>query len=123
MRDSCGRFQGQPDFYADPGSLRRRSSPPHGPCLKTGHCSRADRGAQARQPASRQPQRLGGGGPVASSGELYGERFQTLVLAGQPERSVSGAGGLQDCLGLGPEDCGPTAAIVLFERRCPDRAG
>jgi hypothetical protein len=53
---------------------------------------------------------------IAILGELYGDRFQTLVLAGQPERLGEWRRGLQDCLGLAREDFGPTSGIVLFER-------
>ena len=38
------------------------------------------------------------------------------MLAGQPERLGEWRRGLQDCLGLGREDFGPTSGIVLFER-------
>ena len=53
---------------------------------------------------------------ISILGELYGDRFQTLVLAGQPERLGEWRRGLQDCLGLGREDFGPQSGIVLFER-------
>ena len=53
---------------------------------------------------------------IAILGELYGERFQTLVLASQPERLGEWRRGLQDCLGLEREDFGPSSGIVLFER-------
>ena len=43
-------------------------------------------------------------------------RFQTLVLAGQPERLGEWRRGLQDALGLEREDFGPNSGIVLFER-------
>ncbi|MFM7548373.1 MAG: DUF3086 domain-containing protein, partial [Cyanobacteriota bacterium] len=53
---------------------------------------------------------------IAILGELYGDRFQTLVLAGMPERLGEWRRGLQDCLGLTREDFGPSSGIVLFER-------
>ena len=53
---------------------------------------------------------------ISILGELYGERFQTLVLASQPERLGEWRRGLQDALGLGREDFGPGSGIVLFER-------
>ena len=53
---------------------------------------------------------------MAILGELYGERFQTLVLAGEPERLGDWRRGLQDCLGLTREDFGPNSGVVLFER-------
>jgi hypothetical protein len=39
-----------------------------------------------------------------------------LVLAGTPERLGEWRRGLQDALGLGREDFGPSSGIVLFER-------
>ena len=53
---------------------------------------------------------------IAVIGELYGDQFQTLVLAGQPERLGDWRRGLQDALGLSREDFGPNSGIVLFER-------
>ena len=53
---------------------------------------------------------------ISILGELYGDRFQTLVLAGQPERLGEWRRGLQDALGLEREDFGPNSGIVLFER-------
>ena len=53
---------------------------------------------------------------ISNLGERYGERFQTLVLASQPERLGEWRRGLQDALGLDREDFGPNSGIVLFER-------
>ena len=53
---------------------------------------------------------------IAILGELYGDRFQSLVLAGEPERLGEWRRGLQDALGLAREDFGPSSGIVLFER-------
>lgn len=53
---------------------------------------------------------------ISILGELYGDRFQTLVLASQPERLGEWRRGLQDALGLSREDFGPNSGIVLFER-------
>jgi hypothetical protein len=53
---------------------------------------------------------------IAIIGELYGDQFQCLVLAGAPERLGEWRRGLQDALGLGREDFGPSSGIVLFER-------
>jgi len=83
--------------------------------LKTGSCRQGGRGAQASS-GSRNRNALVVAAAVAILGELYGERFQTLVLAGQPERLGEWRRGLQDCLGLGREDFGPNSGIVLFER-------
>ena len=56
---------------------------------------------------------------IAILGELYGDRFQALVLASQPERLGEWRRGLQDSLGLNREDFGPNSGVVLFERSGP----
>ena len=53
---------------------------------------------------------------ISILGELYGDQFQTLVLASQPERLGEWRRGLQDSLGLTREDFGPNSGIMLFER-------
>jgi len=53
---------------------------------------------------------------ISILGELYGDRFQVLVLASEPERLGEWRRGLQDALGLSREDFGPNSGIVLFER-------
>ena len=55
-------------------------------------------------------------GLISIIGELYGDQFQCLVLAGGPERLGEWRRGLQDALGLSREDFGPSSGIVLFER-------
>ena len=47
---------------------------------------------------------------------MYGDQFQTLILASEPERLGEWRRGLQDSLGLNREDFGPNSGIVLFER-------
>ena len=59
------------------------------------------------------------GALISILGELYGDRFQALVLASQPERLGEWRRGLQDALGLNREDFGPNSGIVLFERSEP----
>nr|AUG32209.1 hypothetical protein PLO_204 [Paulinella longichromatophora] len=63
---------------------------------------------------------------ISILGELYGDRFQTLVLAGRPEQLGEWRRGLQDCLGLARQDFGPNSGIMLFETannlvECADR--
>lgn len=73
------------------------------------------RGAQPSR-GSRSKNALVAAGIIAILGELYGEQFQTLVLASQPERLGEWRRCLQDSLGLSREDFGPNSGIVLFER-------
>ncbi|MFM7265765.1 MAG: DUF3086 domain-containing protein [Cyanobium sp.] len=115
IREQLERFQGQPDFYADPWKLRRTLDRDGAALLSDWFLSQGGRGAQPSS-GSRNRNALVAAAAVAILGELYGERIQTLVLAGQPERLGEWRRGLQDCLGLAREDFGPTSGIVLFER-------
>ncbi len=115
IRSQLERFQGQPDFYADPWKLRRSLEAPAAALLEEWFLYQGGRGAHASA-GSRSRNALTVAAAVAILGELYGERFQTLVLAGQPERLGEWRRGLQDCLGLSREDFGPNSGVVLFER-------
>ena len=115
IRQRLEQFLGQPDFYADPWTLRRSLDAPTAGLLEDWFLFQGGRGAQPST-GSRNRNALVGAAAIAILGDLYGERFQTLVLAGQPERLGEWRRGLQDCLGLGREDFGPNSGIVLFER-------
>lgn len=115
IRSLLQRYQGQPDFYADPWKLRRTLEADGAALLADWFLSQGGRGAQASS-GSRNRNALITAAAVAILGEIYGDRFQTLVLAGQPERLGEWRRGLQDCLGLSREDFGPASGIVLFER-------
>ena len=115
IRERLAAFQGQPDFYADPWKLRRTLEPSGAALLDDWFLSQGGRGAQPSS-GSRNRNALISAAAIAILGDLYGERFQTLVLAGQPERLGEWRRGLQDCLGLAREDFGPSSGIVLFER-------
>jgi hypothetical protein len=115
IREQLQRFQGQPDFYADPWKLRRSLEPSGAALLEDWFLNQGGRGAQPSS-GSRNRNALLTAAAVSILGDLYGERFQTLVLAGTPERLGEWRRGLQDCLGLSREDFGPNSGIVLFER-------
>ena len=115
IREQLERFLGQPDFYADPWKLRRSLEREGVALLTDWFLSQGGRGAQPSS-GSRSRNALITAAAVAILGEIFGERFQTLVLAGQPERLGEWRRGLQDCLGLAREDFGPNSGIVLFER-------
>ena len=115
IRERLAAFQGQPDFYAEPWNLRRSLEPSGAALLDDWFLNQGGRGAQPSS-GSRNRNALITAAAVAILGELYGERFQTLVLAGTPERLGEWRRGLQDCLGLSREDFGPNSGIVLFER-------
>jgi len=115
IRERLAAFQGQPDFYADPWKLRRSLEPSGAALLDDWFLSQGGRGAQPSG-GSRNRNALITAAAIAILGELYGDRFQTLVLAGEPERLGEWRRGLQDCLGLSREDFGPSSGIVLFER-------
>ena len=115
VRQKLAAFQGQPDYYADPWQLRRSLEAPGAALLDDWFLNQGGRGAQ-NSSGSRSRNALVTAAAIAILGELYGENFQTLVLAGEPERLGEWRRGLQDCLGLGREDFGPNSGIVLFER-------
>jgi hypothetical protein len=115
IRNRLANFQGQPDFYADPWKLRRTLESGSATQLDSWFLEQGGRGAQPSA-GSRSRNALTAAAAIAILGELYGDRFQTLVLAGQPERLGEWRRGLQDCLGLSRDDFGPSSGIVLFER-------
>ena len=115
IRERLQSFQGQPDFYADPWKLRRSLEASGAGLLDDWFLNQGGRGAQPST-GSRNRNALITAAAISILGDLYGERFQTLVLAGTPERLGEWRRGLQDCLGLAREDFGPQSGIVLFER-------
>ncbi len=115
IRAALERFLKQPDVYADPWNLRRSVDARDTALLEDWFFNQGGRGAQASR-GSRPRNILVGAALVAIIGELYGDQFQCLVLAGGPERLGEWRRGLQDALGLGREDFGPSSGIVLFER-------
>ena len=115
IRRCFSQFLEQPDFYAEPWKLRRSLEDNDVEMLEDWFFSMGGRGAQPSR-GSRSKNALVAAGIIAILGELYGEQFQTLVLASQPERLGEWRRGLQDALGLNREDFGPNSGIVLFER-------
>ncbi|MFM1812874.1 MAG: hypothetical protein RLZZ336_1812 [Cyanobacteriota bacterium] len=115
IRQQLQGFAGQPDFYAEPWNLRRSLDDEGADLLDDWFLAQGGRGAQNSR-GSRSRNALVAAAAIAILTRLYGERFQTLVLAGEPERLGEWRRGLQDCLGLGREDFGPNSGIVLFER-------
>ena len=115
IRDALERFLKQPDVYADPWNLRRSVDARDTALLEDWFFNQGGRGAQPSR-GSRPRNILVSAALIAIIGELYGEQFQCLVLAGAPERLGEWRRGLQDALGLGREDFGPSSGIVLFER-------
>lgn len=115
IRSSLQRFLQQPDVYADPWNLRRSVDTKDIALLEDWFFNQGGRGAQPSRGA-RPRNILASAALIAIIGELYGDQFQCLVLAGGPERLGEWRRGLQDALGLGREDFGPSSGIVLFER-------
>ncbi|MFM8673943.1 MAG: DUF3086 domain-containing protein, partial [Vulcanococcus sp.] len=79
IRERLAAFQGQPDFYADPWKLRRSLEPGGAALLDDWFLSQGGRGAQPSS-GSRNRNALTAAAAIAILGELYGDRFQTLVL-------------------------------------------
>tara|TARA_Y100001968_G_scaffold214696_1_gene197535 strand:- start:81 stop:1109 length:1029 start_codon:yes stop_codon:yes gene_type:complete len=115
IRRCFSQFLEQPDFYAEPWKLRRSLEDNDIEMLEDWFFSMGGRGAQPSR-GNRSKNALIASGIIAILGELYGEQFQTLVLASQPERLGEWRRCLQDALGLNREDFGPNSGIVLFER-------
>jgi hypothetical protein len=113
--ERLARYRDSPDFYAEPWQLRRSLDDSAVAVLQTWFLEQGGRGAQPSG-GSRSRNVLVTAAAISVLGELYGDRFQTLVLAGQPERLGEWRRGLQDCLGLTREDFGPNSGVVLFER-------
>ncbi len=115
IRSCFNKFLDQPDYYAEPWKLRRSLDSKDIDLLNDWFFSMGGRGAQPSR-GNRSKNILVTAALIAILGELYGEQFQTLVLASQPERLGEWRRGLQDALGLSREDFGPNSGIVLFER-------
>jgi len=108
-------FSNQPDFYAEPWKLRRSLEEVDIEMLEDWFFNMGGRGALESR-GSRQKNVLISAGLISILGELYGDQFQTLILASEPERLGEWRRILQDSLGLNREDFGPSSGIVLFER-------
>ena len=115
IRSTLQRFLEQPDFYSGPWKLRRSLDRDDVALLEDWFFNQGGRGAQSSR-GSRPRNVLLAAALISVVGELYGDQFQALVLAGQPERLGEWRRGLQDCLGLEREDFGPNSGIVLFDR-------
>ena len=113
---SCfSTFTGQPDFYAEPWKLRRSLEESDIEIMDDWFFNMGGRGSLESR-GSRQKNALLSAGLISILGELYGDQFQTLILASQPERLGEWRRILQDSLGLTRDDFGPNSGIVLFER-------
>ncbi len=115
IRESLDQFLEQPDLYAEPWKLRRSLVEKDLELLSDWFFNQGGRGAQPSR-GNRSRNILVSAALISIIGELYGDSFQALVLASQPERLGEWRRGLQDALGLGREDFGPNSGIVLFER-------
>jgi len=113
---SCfSTFTEQPDFYAEPWKLRRSLDSSDIEIMDDWFFNMGGRGSLESK-GSRQKNALLSAGLISILGELYGDQFQTLILASQPERLGEWRRILQDSLGLTRDDFGPNSGIVLFER-------
>ena len=113
---SCfSSFREQPDFYAEPWKLRRSLDSSDIEIMDDWFFNMGGRGSLESR-GSRQKNALLSAGLISILGELYGDQFQTLILASQPERLGEWRRILQDSLGLTRDDFGPNSGIVLFER-------
>ena len=115
IKNCFSTFTGQPDFYAEPWKLRRSLDSSDIEIMDDWFFNMGGRGSLESR-GSRQKNALLSAGLISILGELYGDQFQTLILASQPERLGEWRRILQDSLGLTRDDFGPNSGIVLFER-------
>ena len=115
IRKCFSDFSNQPDFYAEPWKLRRSLEAIDIEMLEDWFFNMGGRGALESR-GTRQKNVLISAGLISILGELYGDQFQTLILASEPERLGEWRRILQDSLGLNRDDFGPNSGIVLFER-------
>ena len=115
IRSCFSTFKEQPDFYSEPWKLRRSLDLTDIEVMDDWFFNMGGRGSLESR-GSRQKNALLSAGLIAILGELYGDQFQTLILASQPERLGEWRRILQDSLGLTRDDFGPNSGIVLFER-------
>ena len=115
IRNCFSTFTEQPDFYSEPWKLRRSLDLSDIEVMDDWFFNMGGRGSLESR-GSRQKNALLCAGLIAILGELYGDQFQTLILASQPERLGEWRRILQDSLGLKRDDFGPNSGIVLFER-------
>ncbi len=115
IKNCFSTFTEQPDFYAEPWKLRRSLDSSDIEIMDEWFFNMGGRGSLESR-GSRQKNALISAGFISILGELYGDQFQTLILASQPERLGEWRRILQDSLGLTRDDFGPNSGIVLFER-------
>ena len=115
IKSCLSSFTEQPDFYAEPWKLRRSLDSSDIEIMDEWFFNMGGRGSLESR-GSRQKNALLSAGLISILGELYGDQFQTLILASQPERLGEWRRILQDSLGLTRDDFGPNSGIVLFER-------
>ena len=115
IRNCFSTFSEQPDFYAESWKLRRSLDTSDIEIMDDWFFNMGGRGSLESR-GSRQKNALLSAGLISILGELYGDQFQTLILASQPERLGEWRRILQDSLGLTRDDFGPNSGIVLFER-------
>ena len=115
IKNCFSTFTEQPDFYAEPWKLRRSLDSSDIEIMDDWFFNMGGRGSLESR-GSRQKNALLSAGLISILGELYGDQFQTLILASQPERLGEWRRILQDSLGLTRDDFGPNSGIVLFER-------
>ncbi len=115
IRNCLSTFKEPPDFYAEPWKLRRSLNSSDIEFMEDWFFNMGGRGSLESR-GSRQKNALLSAGLISTLGELYGDQFQTLILASQPERLGEWRRILQDSLGLTRDDFGPNSGIVLFER-------
>ena len=103
IKNCFSTFIEQPDFHAEPWKLRRSLDSSDIEIMDDWFFNMGGRGSLESR-GSRQKNALLSAGLISILGELYGDQFQTLILASQPERLGEWRRILQDSLGLTRDD-------------------
>jgi Protein of unknown function (DUF3086) len=118
IRELLTKYQTAPDYYGEPWQIRRTLEQNQIDRSANWFLKQGGRGA-VKSLSGRLQNVLVASASISVLRELYGDYLRVLILANSPERLGEWRRGLQDCLGLGRGDFGPSGGIILFEAPDP----
>ncbi len=118
IRELLNKYQTAPDYYGEPWQIRRTLDKNQIERSANWFLKQGGRGA-VKSLSGRLQNVLVASASISVLRELYGDYLRVLILANSPERLGEWRRGLQDCLGLGRGDFGPSGGIILFEAPDP----
>ncbi len=118
IRELLNKYQTAPDYYGEPWQIRRTLEQNQIDRAANWFLQQGGRGA-IKSLSGRLQNVLVASASISVLRELYGDYLRVLILANSPERLGEWRRGLQDCLGLGRGDFGPSGGIILFEAPDP----